>query len=129
MSGKPTPTLERIQEALQHPSWSMVKGTGLDALESLLDHVPGDVRRMVFFASIDADPIVPIWESIRHLEMDAFDVIGLCYGLTHGSILGIHDRALWKLRRHPDINQLADTAALLRAGVDARLETDWSHDG
>jgi hypothetical protein len=129
MSNRPQPTPERIQEALQHPSWSKVRGTGLDALERLVDHVPSDVRRMVFFAPMDRDPIVPIWRSLDLQEMHVFDVIGLCYGLTHMSIRSINERALRRLRRHPDINKLAATAASLRGYTDARLETDWAHDG
>jgi hypothetical protein len=129
MSNRPQPTPERIQEALQHPSWSQVRGTGLDRLESLLEHVPAEVRLLAFSAGLDADPIVPIWRSLAGRGVDTFDLIGLCYGLSHNRISGIHDRAIWKLRRHPDINKLAATAASLRGYTDARLETDWAHDG
>ncbi len=126
MTFRPLPTPERIQEALNDPSWSKVTGTGLDALERLLDHVPSDVRRMVSYADMDVDPIVPIWRSLARMEMDGFDILGLCYGLTHESIRSIHDRAIAKLRRHPGIGQLAETAALLRHATDNRLETDYS---
>jgi hypothetical protein len=120
------PTPEQVTEALKLPCWSLVKGTGFDAVDSLIDHVPSDVRRMAFYAPMHLDPIAPIWKSLRHLEMDAFDVIGLCYGLTHERVRQIHDGAIRKLRRNPELAKLAESAQQLRQMTDSRLETDWS---
>jgi hypothetical protein len=114
-----------LESALAHDSWRFVTRRGVEGLEQLVEHVPWEVRRIIFGAPVDRDPIYPILQSIRRLGGDSrtatvgrrrassdeegeftLGLIGVCYGLSRERIRQIQVEVIGMLRKNKRIIEI-----------------------